>query len=357
VSEHFSSNDGRTEYLTPKIITMRTCHLAAIEQEVDGYVIASALMRRLYEELARVSRTDVPVIVVGETGSGKEHVATTLHAQSRRSSGPFVVANCAAIPPSLLEATLFGHERGAFTSAVARSVGMLERASGGTLFLDEIGELTLTAQAALLRAVETQRICRVGSSSEVPIDVRFVTATHRDLETMVQDGSFRKDLYFRLNGVTLVVPPLRERVDEIEALVRVFTEKAQRDWGARARNVSTGALDALRRYGWPGNVRQLRHAVEQAALLCQGESIAIGDLPEYVLARPPQRSQTPLLDESFTDLTFRERVEKFEIALLDEALKRAGGNRNAAAKLLGMPLRTLFRKLREAAESGGLQDV
>jgi len=321
-------------------------------QEAGRYVIDSPLMKRLYAELAQVSRANVPVIVLGETGSGKEHVATSLHARSRRSSGAFVVANCGAIPPSLLEATLFGHERGAFTGAVARSVGLLERASGGTLFLDEVGELTMTAQAALLRAVETQRICRVGSSSELPIDVRFVAATHCDLEAMVQEGAFRKDLYFRLDGVRLVVPPLRERAEEIEALVHVFIERARQEWGVRARGISADALDAIRGHDWPGNVRQLRHAIERAALLCGDEHIATSHLPEYILARPPRRKEAASLVESFTDLSFRAQVEKFERALLDEAVKRTGGNRKAAAKLLRIPLRTLFRKLRVAAESG-----
>jgi DNA-binding NtrC family response regulator len=324
-------------------------------QEVGRYVIDGPLVKRLYEQVERVAKANVPVLVLGETGSGKEHVAISLHAQSSCSSGPFVVANCGAIPPSLLEATLFGHERGAFTGAVARSVGLLERASGGTLFLDEVGELTMTAQAALLRAVETQRICRVGSPVEVPIDVRFVAATHCDLDAMVQDGAFRKDLYFRLNGVKLLVPPLRERMDEIEALVHVFIERARHEWGARARTISADALDVLSGYGWPGNVRQLRHAIERAALLCAGESIEPSHLPEYVFARPVQPKEAPSLVESFTDLSLRTQVEKFEAALLEEALKRTGGSRKAAARLLRIPLRTLFRKLRVATESDECQ--
>jgi len=321
-------------------------------KENDRYVIEGPLIRRLYEDVARISRASVPVIVLGETGSGKEHVATSLHAQSNRASGPLVVANCGAIPPSLLEATLFGHERGAFTGAVTRSVGMLERASGGTLFLDEVGELTMTAQAALLRAVETQRICRVGSSTELSIDVRFVAATHCDLEAMVQDGAFRKDLYFRLNGVRLRVPPLRERLDEMDALVGVFIERARREWGVRARSISGEALGVLRAYAWPGNVRQLRYAIERAALLCGGESIEAVHLPEYVFARPLPREEALSPFESFTDLSLRAQLEKFEAALLEEALKRTGGNRKAAAKLLRIPVRTLFRKLRVAAEPG-----
>jgi two-component system, NtrC family, response regulator AtoC len=326
-----------------------------IEAARSGHVIRNALMQKLYADVDRVSRTNVPVLVLGETGSGKEHVANALH-QRGRPTGPFVVANCAAIPPSLFEATLFGHERGAFTGAVKQTLGLFERAHGGTLFLDEIGELASTQQAALLRAIETRRITRVGASSEVAVDVRLIAATHCDLEAMTADGIFRQDLYFRLNGVKFLVPPLRERTDEIEPLVRLFIERARSDWGVTVRDIAADALNVLGGYAWPGNIRQLHHAVERAALLSRAEKINVGDLPDYVFSAGQQPAPIRDFFESLSDLTLREQLARFEAALVSEALRRAGGNRVAAAKLLRIPVRTLFRKIRVASESDKEED-
>jgi transcriptional regulator with PAS, ATPase and Fis domain len=252
------------------------------------------------------------------------------------------------LPAALLESTLFGHERGAFTGAAARSIGVFERAHGGVLFLDEIGELASGAQAALLRAIETLRIIRVGSSIETAVDVRVVAATHCDLAAMIEEGSFRKDLYFRLSGVQLEVPPLRERADEIEPLVGLFLNKARDDWGARARDVARDALEALRSYHWPGNVRQLRHAVERAALLSTGATLVAADFPAYVFEpdSSPAVAPAPLPVE----LALREQLRRYERLLIAEALRRAGGNREIAAKLLRIPRRTLFRKLRSSTQ-------
>lgn len=329
---------------------------AEVEAESVDHVIQNAQMKKLYEDVARVSRTNVPVLILGESGSGKEHLAAAVHEHGARKDGPFVIVNCAAIPPSLLEATLFGHERGAFTGAVGKAVGMFERANGGTLFLDEIGELTASAQAALLRAVESQRISRIGSSTDVAVDVRLVAATHCDLEAMVEDGTFRQDLYFRLNGIKLVVPPLRERTDEIEPLVRKFVERARQEWDVRAQGVAPDAMEILRAYAWPGNVRQLRHAIERAALLSTGEMIGIEDFPDYVFVRASERKETPQFVTGLTDLALREQLGKFERALIEEALRRTGGNRRAASRLLRIPVRTLFRKVRIASEPNNGED-
>jgi transcriptional regulator with GAF, ATPase, and Fis domain len=224
-------------------------------------------MKRIYDDAIRAAAANVPVLVLGETGVGKEHVARTLHRESPRRDHPFVAVNCAAIPASLLESTLFGHERGAFTGASARAMGVFERANGGVLFLDEIGDLGSGAQVALLRAIEARRISRVGSSLEIPVDVRIVAATHCDLEAMIEEGTFRQDLYYRLNGISLEVPPLRERQDEIEPLVRQFLLQARRDWGLRLRDVTPEAMAHLQRCECPGNVRPLRCAVKSEALL------------------------------------------------------------------------------------------
>jgi DNA-binding NtrC family response regulator len=294
----------------------------------------------------RAAAANVPVLVLGETGVGKEHVAHALHRESPRRDRPFVVVNCAAIPASLLESTLFGHERGAFTGAAARAMGVFERASGGVLFLDEIGDLGSGAQIALLRAIETRRISRVGASLEIPVDVRIVTATHCDLEAMIEDGTFRQDLYYRLNGVALEVPPLRERQDEIAPLVQQFLLQATRDWGVRLREVTPDAMDHLRRCNWPGNVRQLRHAVERAALLATHETIGVADLPDYVVADAKPLAGAIATGPPILDLALRQHLRRYERALIEEALRRAGGNRQAAAALLRIPLRTLFRKVR-----------
>jgi transcriptional regulator with PAS, ATPase and Fis domain len=295
---------------------------------------------------------------LGETGTGKEHVARTVHRESERRDKPFIAVNCAAIAPSLLEATLFGHERGAFTGAVARTAGVFERADGGVLFLDEVGDLSSSAQVALLRAIETQKICRIGSSSEIEVDVQIVAATHCDLEAMIEEETFRRDLYFRLNGIQLELPPLRERGDEIEPLVELFLAGARREWGVRARELTQEALDCLRRCAWPGNVRQLRYAIERAALLGGGEVIAAADLPSYVTTQLVATPATAAPEAAPVQLALKQELRRYERALIDEALRRAGGNRLAAAKLLRIPLRTLFRKLRasgavEPTELGG----
>jgi DNA-binding NtrC family response regulator len=309
----------------------------------SGVIVRNARMEAIYRDVVQAARGKLPVLILGETGTGKELVARAVHRESERKDQPFVAVNCASIPPTLLESTLFGHERGAFTGASTRSVGVFERAHGGVLLLDEVGDLGASAQVALLRAIETRRITRVGSSVEIPVDVMLVAATHCDLESMVEEGTFRKDLYFRLNGLQLDLPPLRDRTDEIEPLAQLFLADAQREWGARARKFSPEATQMLLRCVWPGNVRQLRYAVERAALLASGDTIAVGDLPDHVAAdvTRPALPAAPIVE-----LALKQQLRRYERMLIDEALRRAAGNRQAAAKLLRIPLRTLFRKLR-----------
>jgi DNA-binding NtrC family response regulator len=214
------------------------------------------------------------------------------------------------------------------------------------LFLDEVGDLGASAQVALLRAIETQKITRLGSSVEIAVDTQIVTATHCDLPAMVEEGTFRRDLYFRLNGIQLSLPPLRERVDEIEAMAELFLAKACREWDLPQRTLAPDALETLRRCSWPGNVRQLRYAIERAALLATDRLIGVSDLPEYVVhgAAPSEDVQQPV--NFGAELGLKRQLKHYERMLIDEALRRAGGNRQAAAKLLRVPLRTLFRKLR-----------
>ncbi|HHQ47962.1 MAG TPA: sigma-54-dependent Fis family transcriptional regulator [Acidobacteria bacterium] len=286
----------------------------------------------------RAAVTDATVLIVGESGSGKELLARRIHRKSRRSAGPFVAINCAAIPENLAESELFGHERGAFTGASQRRTGRFEQAHGGTLFMDEIGELPESVQAKLLRALEERSIERVGGSRPVEVDLRLVAATNRDLEREVEAGRFRKDLFFRLDVVRLEIPPLRDRKGDLELLIPALIEDACRRVGVPVKPISKPALEMLHRHTWPGNVRELRNVLERALISATGEAIQPGDLPELSGAiaentRPPDGT-TPL------------SLEDREKTAILEALERTGGHREKAARLLGISVRTLYNRLR-----------
>lgn len=316
---------------------------------------ASPAMRQLDGWIARAAKVRSPVLVQGETGSGKERVAHALHTRGSRRTRPFKVINCAAIPDTLAEGLLFGHERGAFTGATTSQPGLFEQARGGTLFLDEVGELPSRIQAMLLRALETKRVARIGATSEVEVDVRIVAATHRDLDAMVHAGQFREDLLYRLNALTLRVPPLRERREEITGLAQRFLAEAATDWNGAATGFSAAASHALREYHWPGNIRQLRNVIERAMLVCRGSVIELGDLP-VALRQPtpppespqgtsPRASVGPVANGAAME-TFRERVQRFEAELLKEALIECQGNQRGASRRLGIPIRTLSNKIK-----------
>jgi DNA-binding NtrC family response regulator len=312
-------------------------------RDLAAPVVVSPCMRRLYEVVSRAARTTLPVLVLGETGSGKELVAQAVHQRSPREKGPFKALNCATIPANLIESVLFGHERGAFTGADKQTQGLFEQAQGGTVFLDEVGELSEKAQAALLRVLEAKRIVRVGGTREIEVDVRIVAATHRDLTEMVKEGRFREDLMFRLDALSLRVPPLRERQEEIGPLARLFFERAREGWGAQVSGLSDDALEVLEAYRWPGNVRQLKNVIERAVAICAGNFIEVEDLPEQVLALPDPRVEPPTgAGSGFRSLP--DRVREFEAGLIREALERAHGNQAQAARILGVPRRTLAHK-------------
>jgi two-component system, NtrC family, response regulator AtoC len=277
----------------------------------------------------RVAAGGINVLILGETGAGKEVLARFIHARSPRARKPFVCVDCAALSPSLLESELFGHERGAFTGAAAAKPGLLETAPGGTVFLDEVGEMPLPLQAKLLRAIENRTITRVGGLKPHTIDVRFVAATNRDLESGVADETFRRDLYYRLNGMTLTVPPLRERLDDIPLLARAFVNELS--GSGRAPDLSDGALQLLCGYGWPGNVRELRNVIERALLLCDGPELTEAHLPEAAMRR---RLVAPAAAQPGSE---RERILA--------ALAACGGNQSRAARELGLSRKVLIARL------------
>jgi two-component system response regulator HydG len=303
--------------------------------DVPDVVAESPAMRAVLSEAARVAPRRATVLITGESGTGKEVVARAIHALSGRVGAPFVAVNCAALPESLLESELFGHETGAFTGAVRRHTGRFEQAHGGTLFLDEIGDLPGAVQVKLLRALQERTIERLGGSEPIAVDVRLIAATHRDLQAAIRDGSFREDLYYRLNVVALHLPPLRSRRPDIPPLIDHLLERINRENDTGVTGVSREVLEAFLRYPWPGNVRELRNVLERAVVLNRGRVIHLGDLPAAFRA-PPEKA--PIAGGSL--------VEN-ERATIISALQAAGWNRSIAADRLGIHRNTLRRKIRE----------
>ncbi|HEX5041449.1 MAG TPA: sigma-54 dependent transcriptional regulator [Candidatus Polarisedimenticolaceae bacterium] len=295
-------------------------------------------LRALLEVARRAAGTQASVLLTGETGTGKNHLARFLHEHSPRASGPFMEVPCANLPQELLESELFGHERGAFTDAHTERAGRFEQAHGGTLYLDEIQELAPPVQAKVLRAVEQRRFERLGGTATLEVDVRIVVSTREPLELLLAAGRLREDLYYRMNVVRLHLPPLRERPADIPLLAEAFLEEAVAAHGLPPRRLSGEALSALRGYDWPGNVRELRHAVESAAVLAAGESVSVADLPPQLSAATAGRLRAAAA--AGTTLAELERT------YIDEVLRRTRGNKSAAARILGIHRKTLHEKLR-----------
>jgi two-component system, NtrC family, response regulator AtoC len=311
----------------------------------DQALVSDAAMRELLETVARVATSRIPVILHGETGTGKEVLARLVHDGGPRRDRRMVRVNCGAIPAPLVESTFFGHEKGSFTGATQQQRGVFEEADTGTVFLDEIGELSPAAQSALLRVLSTGSFCRVGSSREIEVDVRVIAATHRDLEAMVEQGSFREDLYYRLSTMVLEVPPLRERVEAIGPLAARFLREASEASGRPMRGIAPDALEVLEAYRWPGNVRELRNAIERAVVVARGDVIRGEDLPARVRGlQPGAPHPTPASAPPTGEV--RTRVQQYEARILAEALQAAGWNRSEAAERLGIPLRTLAHRMK-----------
>jgi two-component system response regulator HydG len=302
-----------------------------------GLIGVSERMQRVYKMIEKVSQHEYPVLILGESGTGKELVARSIHFSGERKSRPFAPVDCSALVPTLIESELFGYVKGAFTGAVQAKQGLLEAAQGGTLFLDEIGDLPVDLQAKLLRVLQEREVKPVGSTERRPLDVRIIAATNRDLEAAIRNGSFRQDLYFRLNVVQIKLPPLRERKSDIPLLVTSFLDKFTDPQGP-ARTISEDAMRRLVAYDWPGNVRELENAIERAVALGSGPIVHVGDLPSSL--QYPSSERAPEKEELLP-------LEELERRAILRTLRETGGDKLAAARMLGIGKTTLYRKLKQ----------
>lgn len=318
-----------------------------LEANLGNEIIGqSPLIRQLFKEIQQVAPASSSVLITGESGTGKELVARAIHNASPRQSAALIAVNCAAFAENLLESELFGHERGAFTGAGERKRGLLEMADGGTLFLDEVGEMPLHLQPKLLRLLQEKRFRRVGGTAEISCDVRVVAATNRDLEALIASGHFRDDLYYRLNVVTLHVPPLRDRSEDVPLLALFFLQRYTRDFGHTVTGFTAETLALLQSYNWPGNVRELQNVIERGVLFCQGDQISVEDLPANLQKSTATASgvgrAVPGLDKTLPEL-----LEEVESELIQKAMLKARGVQAEAARLLGISRSNLQYKLRK----------
>ncbi len=321
-------------------------HQLQAEYDFANIVGKSKPMKDVYHLVERVAATDSPVLVTGESGTGKELIASAIHHNGARKDGRFVPLNCAAIPTALLESQMFGHVKGAFTGADTPAEGLFMAASGGTLFLDEIGDLPLELQPKLLRAVEQQSVLPVGATEPVKVDTRIIATTHVDLEQAIKDGRFREDLFFRLAVVTIPIPPLRERAEDIPAIVEKFIARINRKLRRNVRGVTNETLRRLLRYSWKGNVRELQNVIERAMILEEGDLITPATLPSNLLQEThPKEESGPLKDA----------VREFEREYIGRILHATEGDKRLAAELLGVSVSSIYRRLQVFEEDAGLQ--
>ena len=338
---------GAKEYIPlPPDAELISAVLEAVAAEQDTLVYQDPVMDRVLQMAKKVAASPASVLITGESGTGKELIARYLHRNSPRKDKPFVAVNCAAIPGELLESELFGHEKGAFTGAIARRIGKFEEANGGTLLLDEISEMDLKLQAKLLRAIQEREVVRIGSNAAVKVDTRILATSNRNMEETVKGGKFREDLYFRLNVVKLTLPPLRERPKDVEVLANHFADTCAEENGVPKRSISAAAMSALKAHSWPGNVRELENTIHRAVLLASGDDIgpdAIMMSGAEALGMPTNGAAASLVGRTVADV---------ERDLIIDTLKHTLGNRTHAAKILGISIRTLRNKLNAYVQEG-----
>ncbi len=313
-------------------------------KQADGKTIVykSEIMSQLMKLVDRVSPSSVTVLILGESGTGKELIARAIHERSSRRNRPFVAINCGALRETLLESELFGHEKGSFTGAYTRKIGLAEAANGGTLFLDEIGELTPGIQAKLLRFIQEGEIFRVGGKDPIKVDIRLISATNRELDVEVGRSNFREDLYYRINTITVHSPPLRRRKDDIPMLIEYFLARGNARFLSRGRQMSEDAMKILVKYDWPGNIRELQNVCERLQILADGHTIMPGDLPQGIL-NPEQKIDTDDYDPTIT-------LYELERRYIIKALNYFDSNKTQAANALGITIKTLYNKLHEYGE-------
>ena len=304
---------------------------------LDNIIGASKEMQKVFKLMATVASTGSTVLITGESGTGKELVARGIHYNSARREQPFIVVDCGTIPENLMESELFGHTKGSFTGAIATEKGVLEAANGGTVFLDEIGDLSIGLQSKLLRVLEDQEIRPVGGTQSIKVDLRFISATNKDIENAVKGGTFREDLFYRLNVIPIDIPPLRERIEDILPLCDYFIEKHSKRFGRNPIRLTDDAMKMFISYHWPGNVRELEHVIERAVILEYGKKIGISSLPAEVISRPREM----LSPKGIV------RLEDMERQLIQSALRFFNGRRDSAARALGISTATLWRKLKK----------
>jgi DNA-binding NtrC family response regulator len=332
----------------------------APDPDVDGAIIGSCpAMREIYKAIGRVAAQNVPVLITGESGTGKELVARAIYQHSSRAKAPFLALNCAAIPENLLESELFGHEKGSFTGADRRRIGKFEQVSGGTLFLDEVGDMPLALQAKILRLLQEQAFERVGGNETIRTDVRLIAATHRNLKTWSEEGKFRPDLHYRLGVFTIHLPPLRERGDDLPMLVKHYLRRVSRELGREVHEIAPETLERLRRYPWPGNIRELQSILKQALLQASGTILLPAFLPELSGGRTESGPKAPPGADLGLEAFIRQRLapdvqdlyadthRQVDRLLLPCVLDYTGGNQHQAARLLGIARQTLRQKLRD----------
>jgi len=351
------------EVLTQAVSDLRRAskpvEIGQVYEDQDTIVGKSRAMREIYKQLGRIAAQPVTVLILGETGTGKELIARAIYQHGHRAHKPFVAVNCAAIPENLLESELFGHEKGAFTGADKARIGRFEQAHGGTLFLDEIGDLDHSLQVKLLRVLQAKTIQRVGSNTDNPVDVRVIAATHRNLEKMVREGKFREDLFYRLNVASITIPSLRERREDIPLLVDYFLSRYGREFRIDSPSMTPKAVEFLQNYDWPGNIRQLQNVIRKALLASRGYTIGWQDVRDLLLDAdaPPAEDESlglrKLVSETLTrviqgdlEAALPELTAVFEREVYRQAIERSGGNQAKAARWLGVSRLTLREKLR-----------